>query len=358
LNRLAKTNWLMVSLALVLLLAIFPSARINAQGQTRTFPETGKTVRATFLSYWNTHGGLAQQGYPISEEMQEKSDTDGKTYTVQYFERAVFEQHPEFAGTPNEVLLSQLGTFRYRDKYTRPKPSPTSVSVQPTATTPSVQPTPTTGSDPNSDCSGIPASQNQTVTPNCGPRGTTFVFEAGGFTPGEPVGIYATEPSQAVFGAPFQEIADDQGKVSGVSLSSDSSFPLGIWADTMEGTHSHVKSIGYFKIIAPSGGNNRDCSGIPASINMTVTPNCGPGGTRFAIVGTGFQPGESVGRYYTSPTGAVLPGNSQSIADSSGRVSGITFITSSGTEPGIWAGTFEGVSTHRKAIAYFKVTAP
>ena len=39
-----------------------------------------------------------------------KRDLDGKTYTVQYFERAVFEQHPENAGTPYDVLLSQLGT--------------------------------------------------------------------------------------------------------------------------------------------------------------------------------------------------------------------------------------------------------
>ncbi len=50
-----------------------------AQGGTRTFPETGKTLRNTFLTYWDSHGGLAQQGYPISDEMHEKSDTDGKT---------------------------------------------------------------------------------------------------------------------------------------------------------------------------------------------------------------------------------------------------------------------------------------
>ena len=62
---------------------------------SRSFPETGKTVSGRFLQYWETHGGLAQQGFPISEEMQEKSDVDGNTYTVQYFERAVFEMHPE-----------------------------------------------------------------------------------------------------------------------------------------------------------------------------------------------------------------------------------------------------------------------
>jgi len=82
----------------------------------RLFPETGKTVNGIFLDYWFTHGGLAQQGYPISEAMREVSDLDGKEYTVQYFERAVFEHHPEFA-PPNNVLLSQLGTFQYKRKY-------------------------------------------------------------------------------------------------------------------------------------------------------------------------------------------------------------------------------------------------
>ena len=58
-----------------------------------------------FLDYWNAHGGLAQQGFPISEEFVEKSDLNGQEYTVQYFERAVFEMHPENQ-PPYDVLLS------------------------------------------------------------------------------------------------------------------------------------------------------------------------------------------------------------------------------------------------------------
>jgi TolB protein len=82
-------------------------------GTCRTFKETGKLVCGKFLSYWLTHGGLPQQGYPISNTFTEVSDLDGKPYTVQYFERAVFEWHPENIGSPYEVLLSQLGTFQY-----------------------------------------------------------------------------------------------------------------------------------------------------------------------------------------------------------------------------------------------------
>jgi hypothetical protein len=70
-----------------------------------------------FQQYWNTHGGLAQQGFPISDEFNEKSDLDGKTYRVQYFERAVFEYHPEQKDPKYQVLLSQLGTFRSQARY-------------------------------------------------------------------------------------------------------------------------------------------------------------------------------------------------------------------------------------------------
>ena len=89
----------------------------TAQTTERYFYETRHFVRGRFLQYWTTHGGLAQQGYPISEEFTEASTTDGRTYTVQYFERAVFEYHPELAGTPYEVLLSLVGGDAYRQKY-------------------------------------------------------------------------------------------------------------------------------------------------------------------------------------------------------------------------------------------------
>ena len=69
-----------------------------------------------FRNYWETHGDLMQQGYQISGIMTEVSDLDGRPYTVQYFERAVFEYHPENKA-PYDVLLSQLGTLRYRQKF-------------------------------------------------------------------------------------------------------------------------------------------------------------------------------------------------------------------------------------------------
>jgi hypothetical protein len=95
---------------------VLPPGPAAQQETSHTFPETGKTVSGRFLEYWKQNGGLPQQGFPISDPFMEKSDLDGKTYMVQYFERAVFEMHPENP-KPYDVLLSQLGTFRYKQKY-------------------------------------------------------------------------------------------------------------------------------------------------------------------------------------------------------------------------------------------------
>src|SRR5439155_19707636 len=97
-----------------------PPASGYGQSDSQTFAGTGKTVRGKFLTkYWAaSRGGVLQYGLPISEEMQERSDTDGRTYTVQYFERTVFELHPE-NGPPYDVLLSLLGVSQYKQKYSK-----------------------------------------------------------------------------------------------------------------------------------------------------------------------------------------------------------------------------------------------
>ncbi|PZS02066.1 MAG: hypothetical protein DLM69_04385 [Candidatus Chloroheliales bacterium] len=100
-----------------------------AQSGSAFFAATGHTVKGRFLAYWQQHGGLSQFGYPISDEFQERSELNSQTYTVQYFERAVFEFHPENQ-PPYDVLLSQLGTFQFRRKY------PNSISGTPNPTSP------------------------------------------------------------------------------------------------------------------------------------------------------------------------------------------------------------------------------
>ncbi|MCA1666456.1 MAG: beta-galactosidase, partial [Thermomicrobia bacterium] len=88
------------------------SSSVNAD--TRYFPETNHSLAYGFRAFWEQHGGVNVFGLPISEEFAELSPTDGKRYDVQYFERAKFERHPEFAGTPNEIQLAFLGKQLYQ----------------------------------------------------------------------------------------------------------------------------------------------------------------------------------------------------------------------------------------------------
>jgi hypothetical protein len=77
----------------------------------RYFPETGHSARDSFLTFWErTPDALRVLGYPISEPFVEESFTNpGELYRVQYFERAVLEEHPENSGN-NYVLGRLLGT--------------------------------------------------------------------------------------------------------------------------------------------------------------------------------------------------------------------------------------------------------
>ncbi len=80
-----------------------PAPAISA-ATTQYFKETGQSVRGAFLDYWRQQGGLSSYGYPITGEFEEFHAAEGRTYIVQYFERARFEFHD------GKVLLGRLGS--------------------------------------------------------------------------------------------------------------------------------------------------------------------------------------------------------------------------------------------------------
>ena len=82
-------------------------ARVAQQPGGLYFAETGHNPRGRFAAYWEANGGLAQFGYPPTEEFTERLE-DGRVHTLQYFERARLEYHPENAA-PHDVLLGQFG---------------------------------------------------------------------------------------------------------------------------------------------------------------------------------------------------------------------------------------------------------
>ena len=95
-------------------------AKSTPQGDCRFFAETGHNVCGALLRSWRAQGieldgragkseaeNLALFGLPLSGPRTETL-SDGRAYTVQWFERARFEIHTEFS-PPNDVLLGLLG---------------------------------------------------------------------------------------------------------------------------------------------------------------------------------------------------------------------------------------------------------
>jgi hypothetical protein len=96
----------------------FPTAvAIESTDDVRYYPEVGHTLRNAFLRYFDANGGLERFGYPISEELLEgNNDGTGRSYTVQYFQRARLEYHPELAGASDEIQLGLLGDQVLRNR--------------------------------------------------------------------------------------------------------------------------------------------------------------------------------------------------------------------------------------------------
>jgi N-acetylmuramoyl-L-alanine amidase len=83
-----------------------------AASHARYFPETGHSIAGGFRAYWEQFGGLPIFGYPLTGEITEPCE-DGQVRTVQYFERAVFEWHPDKPELADRyhVLLRRLGAM-------------------------------------------------------------------------------------------------------------------------------------------------------------------------------------------------------------------------------------------------------
>lgn len=74
--------------------AVASAPLVVSPSQRRCFRETSNCIEGIFLVYWETHGGLALNGYPLTEPIQIVLE-DGDTYIVQYCERTRLEYHPE-----------------------------------------------------------------------------------------------------------------------------------------------------------------------------------------------------------------------------------------------------------------------
>ena len=117
-----RRSLIVTVLALAWGISLAPHPVSRAADECLTFPETGKAVCAPFLAYWQSNGGLVQQGYPLTDAFDEVNPTDGRTYRSQYFERSRFEYHPENT-PPYDVLLGLLGREQFLLRYPQGRPA-------------------------------------------------------------------------------------------------------------------------------------------------------------------------------------------------------------------------------------------
>lgn len=207
----------------------FPPVAPVANGPNiRYFPETGHTLRGEFKNFWERRGGLEIFGYPLSEEITERL-SDGRNYTVQYFERARFELTS--GGVRLGLLAGDLAPCQRRPG--RPPNSPPSGPV------PEGNP---------SECNSIPNFlATGRVYPDVSAPGTTLGFEARNYLPGEFISMWLNLPDGSVRALPYQAIAGGDGGVL-IGFRTEAGDPVGQWSLVGQGTRSGRIVVASFRL--------------------------------------------------------------------------------------------------------------
>ena len=213
--------------------------KVSTQPGCRFFAETGHNVCGDFLKAWHANGleidgkrgkteaeNLALFGLPLSDSMTETL-SDGKQYTVQWFERARFEIHPENA-PPYNVLLGLLGNEVHAGGPPSPPPPP-----------------------PAEQCADVPDPVSARIEPSkCVKKGEVITMDIFGFQPNEQVGFWLTAPDGSVVGTVQTEDIGPGGEVDGLPFDT-SRLPTGLWFWVFQGTSSKHQAIVYFKVLNP-----------------------------------------------------------------------------------------------------------
>ncbi len=252
------------------------------------FAQTGRCVSGLFYAYWAAHGGLAQQGLPLGAEFAEVNPSDGKTYNVQYFERARFEYHPENA-TPYTVLLGLLGGEQYKAKHggTTPAPPVPAPAAKPTASAspaprPSASPTPSTSPRP----AATPRTPAQlTISPQIGPNSTMFAVTGAGFVPNNTYYLRVTNVDNGA-----RIIFDDTVVTSSNTGIIATEFSFGSTVPAGTYTASIATAPNGAALVATANFVINGPDGMKPGPNLVVTPPQGQPGARFIVTGTGLAP--------------------------------------------------------------------
>jgi hypothetical protein len=292
-----------VLFVLALLLTAFVPGTASAQGQ-RCFSETNQCISGPIRAYWEQNGGLPIFGFPITAQRAET--VENLTLQVQWFERDRLEIQADGSVTTGRLgveLLARQG---------RPWQPGNKIA-------------------PDSGCiAGFPTGHQV-----CGE------FAKFWYANGDIVRLgYPITPA-------MQETIEGQ------------TYTVQYFERRRFEQHGNQVLLGLLgrevRDIIDSVPPPDPCDQIPESVFAYVEPNCAPAGTTFAAIGGGFNPGEQIGVYVTAPNQSVIGAPFQVQADNEGISEPAYFTTSTGTTPGIYAFSFEGIESGHKAIAYFRI---
>jgi hypothetical protein len=316
------------------------------------FEQTQHLVCDQFLAYWRSHGlnldgrqgfteaeSLALFGLPLTEASVE-TDSQGRSYLTQWYERARFELHPEVG--PDAVLLGLLGR---ETSASAPQPQPAPAPAPPTAT-----------------CDGVPPSIEADVAPSCLPAGDTFEITGRGFKPSERVFFYVTSPDQKIGDFPviYADPSPDRSGVYHARGALSLGNQPGVYAITMEGDKSDKKAVAFIKIVAraPSGPEPVDHSVLPPSQNGNAAPESGRQDvTAFKFTAHGFVPHSAVTLSIKRSDGQVFIAEKIRNTDKNGDVNDVYYKTDRLDPLGVYVLTVERTDQSRRAVIYFRVTA-
>jgi lipoprotein-anchoring transpeptidase ErfK/SrfK len=145
-----------------------PTKTARESPDRRWFAETGYTLGAPFLTFWETHGAVDVFGLPISEPRWEY--VGGTLRYVQYFERARLEIDPRTTNSTPSIQIGNLGRdlARLRGVDLRPVPADNAIPVdangQPQITLPAA-PSPSATAPPATVPTSTPVSKPVTPKP-------------------------------------------------------------------------------------------------------------------------------------------------------------------------------------------------
>jgi hypothetical protein len=202
-------------------------AAIPNTASQRYFPETGHSIRGSFKQFWESRGGVAIFGYPISEEISEPL-SDGQSHRVQYFERARFELHG------SSINLGLLGRSLAPCALTAPLPpnaAPSQALEEPRDNKPC-----------NSD-----ATMRGRAYPSPSLPGTVLGFEAYGYAADEKVSLWLNLPDGSTRPLPYQAIAGNDGGVL-IGFRTEESDPVGSWSIVGYGNSSQRQVVATFEL--------------------------------------------------------------------------------------------------------------